>query len=606
MLKWIRWPGFIAFVAILALLFAFTYFFTGLFIKNAIEEYGSDALGAQVNVDSVNLTLDPLGFRIGRVQVTNPEEPMTNAVEIKGAAFEVDFWRLFMGQFIVNELSVETLQFNTARKSSGAIAKKVKPKDEKPGKMAEVLETAKDELPSADEIMSRETLLTDVKSAELQTLYEQKTKELDAMKAGLMSSQQLKDYQDEIKTLTSEDLKSLEDFNQRKKRLSEINDELKKEKQKITELKTAYSTAYKELNQKLSEVKDAPSQDLKNLKNKYSLDAGGAANLTQLLFGGQTGEWTKQALYWYEKAQPYLASAESTKPEEKKIPRAEGRFVHFGGVEMLPEFLLREARIDVLLAAGHLDANVTNITHQPEVLGKPVRLLVSGTELQGYDSITLNAEFNHIDPKNSFDRADLKIKAMEFKDFTVSGSSEFPLKLATAKTDINSQIVVRKGAMDLAVQALFADAQFKSGAKSGVAKQVGELLEDIHHFEINFAARGKLNDLDTSLNTSLEKQLKAALEAKVDAKKAQLEAELKAKLQARVTEKAGSYGKELEALLSSEGDMEAKQQQLEAMAKAKLSSWEEQQKKELEAKKAAEKKKAEDKVRDALKDKFKF
>lgn len=605
MMKWIRWPGFIAFVAVLGLLFAFSYFFTGLFIKNAIEEYGSEALGAKVDVESVRLTLEPLGFRIGRVQATNPDAPMTNAVEIKGAAFDVDFWRLFMGQVIVNRLSIETMQFNTPRTTSGEIAKKEK-SGGKPGKMDEVMSTASEQLPSTDEMLARETLLTDVKSAELSALYEQKTKELDAMKADLASPKELKAWQDEITKLTSGDLKSLDDFNQRKKRLAEINDELKKEKQKISALKTAYSTAYKELNEKMKEVKDAPSQDLKNLKSKYSLDAGGAANLTQLLLGGQTGEWTRQALYWYEKAQPYLASREGVEEEKAQVARTKGRFVHFGGVEILPEFLLREARIDVLLAAGHLDANLTNVTHQPEILRKPARLEVSGTELQGFESITLNAEFNYIDPKKSINSADLIIKAMALNDFTVSASESFPLKLKKANTNMTIKTEISNGVLDLSGKAVFKDAQFKSSATSGTAKQVGELLELIQEFDIRFSAKGKLDDLSTSLDTSLDEQLKAAVDDKIDAKKEELEAELKAKLEAKIADKAGSYGKEVEQLLSGEDDLDARQKQIENMAKAKLSSWEDQKKKELEAKKAAEKEKAKSKAKDALKDKLSF
>ena len=68
MLKWIRWPGLIAFVVLFGSLFVFAYFFAGVFIKNAIEDYGSEALGAQVNVDYVKLSVDPLGFRVGRIQ----------------------------------------------------------------------------------------------------------------------------------------------------------------------------------------------------------------------------------------------------------------------------------------------------------------------------------------------------------------------------------------------------------------------------------------------------------------------------------------------------------------------------------------------------------
>jgi uncharacterized protein (TIGR03545 family) len=227
---------------------------------------------------------------------------------------------------------------------------------------------------------------------------------------------------------------------------------------------------------------------------------------------------------------------------------------------------------------------------------------VRGTQLEGYDSITLNAEFNHIDPKNSFDRADLQIKSMAFNHFTLSGNDSFPLKLAQANTDITASAVVRKGALDFSLVALFQEAQFKSGAKSGAAKHLGEMLESIHQFDIKASAKGKLNNMSTSFSTSLERQLKQAMDDKIDKKKAELEAELRARLEAKVAEKTGKYGKDIEQLLSGQADMDEKLKQLETMGRAKLTTWEEQQKQELEAKKEAEKQKAQEKAKDAVQD----
>jgi len=590
MFKWIRWPGLLAFVLLFGSLFIFAYFFANVFVKNAIEEYGSDALGAQVNVDSVRLTVDPLGFRINRLQATNPDAPMTNAVEIKSMAFEIAFWKLFMGQFIINELSVDQIEFNTARKTSGALPKKPKEKDTEPG----IFEQAVEVLPSADEMLAKEQLLTEIRSEELKVLYAERTKLIDEMTAGLADSKKLEGYQKEIKSLTSDKLKSLEDFQQRKKRLSEINAEIKNEKEKIIAAKNAYSSAYKDLSAKLKEVKDAPSQDLKNLKAKYSLDGDGAANVSKLLFGDQAGEWTTQALYWYEKAKPYMETTEEEKEAEKKIARQEGRFVHFGGIEALPEFLLREARLDILLPAGHLDGKLTNVTHQPEILRKPAILKINGNELKGIESVNFTAEFNHIDPANSSDSAELKINAMEINDFSISSDKSFGLTMVKAKTDIVSRAVIKNSTLDLLVDVAFNDVKFESDADSGVAKHVGEILETIQQFTVTAKADGNFDKLRTSFDSSLDEQMKDAFNAKIDAKKAELEAELRKKLQDKLAENTGEYGDDIQALLKGGDSMDAKIKELEAMANAKLASWEDEQK-------AKAKKEAKDKVKDQLK-----
>jgi len=613
MFKWIRWPGLIAFVVIVGGFTVLMMLFASTFLKGTVEHFGSKALGAKLELSSVNLSVDPLGFRIGRIQATNPDAPMTNAVEIEGVAFEVAFWNLWMGQFVINELSVDGMQFNTPREYSGALPKKTKAEIAKEAEPT-IVDDVAEELPSADELLARESLLTEQRSEELQMLYEERTTQIDTLSGSLMTSEQLQAYKDEVKTLTSSKLKSLDDFQQRRKRLSEINTKLKNEKNKVVAIKDAYRSAYKDLNEKLKELKAAPSEDLKNLKSKYRLDGAGVTNLSYLLFGPQASQWTSQTLKWYEKAKPYLASGEEE--EKPKVIRKKGRYVYFGGIEAIPEFLLREARIDVQLAAGHLDGKLVDLTHQPEILGRPSILTVNGNELVGYDAINFSAEFNHVDPENSFDKATLNITEMQVKDFSVSDDSSFALKLASAQTNVMGTALVKNKVLDLDMDSYFTQVQFESEASSGAAKQVGELLEDIHQFTIDIKADGKIKDLDTSIDSSLDKELKLALDRKIDSKQAELEAELKAKLDEKIDEKAGKYSEDLKALLKGGDSFDAKQKELESLAKSKLSSWKDQQKAELDAKKAEEKAKlkakkkakeeaAKKKAKDALKEKLK-
>ncbi len=612
MLKWIRWPGFLAFIAIVGGFSVLMVFFAGMLIKSAIEEYGSEGLGAQINVDYVRLSLSPLGFNVGRVQVTNPDAPMTNAAEIKAIAFEVEFWSLWMGQFVIDEMSVDGVRFNTPRSTSGALVKKAK--EEEKNSEPSVLDEAVEELPSTDEMLAREPLQTDIVSEQLQVLYDERKAKIDELTQGLMSEEKLKAYQEEIEELSSGKLKSLEDFKQRKERLSQINKELKQEKEKISQAKEAYSSSYKELNAKLKELKGAPSQDLKDLKSKYRLDGAGATNLSRLLFGEQAAQWTTTTLSWYEKAKPYL---EATKGDEKvKVVRKKGRYIHYGGVEALPEFLLREARIDVLLEAGHLDGKLTDLTHQPEVLRRPAKLVVNGNELTGYESIHIQGEFNHVDPENSFDVVDFQVKKMEVSDFNVSKDNDFALKLAKANANITGKGIVKNQKLDLKVDTKFSEAYFESSAKSGFARQVGELMEEIRQFTIDVEAKGNLKDLDTSIDSSLDKQLKIAFDNKIDAKQAEIEAELKAKLAKKLDDKAGKYSGDIQEMLKGGKALDAKKDEIENLANTKLTTWKEQQEAELakkkaeekaklEAKKKAEKERAKKKAQEAAKEKLK-
>jgi len=59
-MKMIRWWGLAAFFGLILILALAWYFLAPVIIKNSIENLGSEALGAKVEIESVDLTLFPL------------------------------------------------------------------------------------------------------------------------------------------------------------------------------------------------------------------------------------------------------------------------------------------------------------------------------------------------------------------------------------------------------------------------------------------------------------------------------------------------------------------------------------------------------------------
>ena len=82
MKKWIRWQGIIIFVGVVAVIVIFVFIFAGSLVGKAVEKAGTRAVGARVDVADADVSLFPAGLVLEGVQVTNPDAPMTNAVEI--------------------------------------------------------------------------------------------------------------------------------------------------------------------------------------------------------------------------------------------------------------------------------------------------------------------------------------------------------------------------------------------------------------------------------------------------------------------------------------------------------------------------------------------
>ncbi|MCH7616157.1 MAG: AsmA family protein [Nitrospinae bacterium] len=117
----IRWWGLGIFVVLVAAIGLLWLLVVDGLVKAKIEEEGTAAVGAKVELDAADLTLFPTGLTLTRLQVTNPDEPMTNLVEIARLTMNLDGLQLLGRKVIIDEMQVDGVQFGTARATSGAI-----------------------------------------------------------------------------------------------------------------------------------------------------------------------------------------------------------------------------------------------------------------------------------------------------------------------------------------------------------------------------------------------------------------------------------------------------------------------------------------------------
>lgn len=186
MKKIFRWQGIVAFAVLLAVFVVLWISLVDIFAEQGIEKGGTAIVGAKVELDKADVTLSPLGLTLTGLQITNPEEPMTNAVEAGRIAFTMDGLNALRRKVIVEEMSLERVRLNTPRKTSGAIEKK-EPGEEKEGKEIPILSM---EIPDVDEILEKEKndLLTlrqiehiRTDSEAMKTKWEKKIEELSNM-----------------------------------------------------------------------------------------------------------------------------------------------------------------------------------------------------------------------------------------------------------------------------------------------------------------------------------------------------------------------------------------------------------------------------------------
>ncbi len=120
MVKWIRWWRLGALVVVAAILGCVWIFFIDGWVKRLIEEAGTEAVGAKVELEAADLSLFPAGLTLARLQVTDPKKPMTNAIEIAHVTMGFDGLNLLRRKVIIEEMVLERVRVGTPRAKSGA------------------------------------------------------------------------------------------------------------------------------------------------------------------------------------------------------------------------------------------------------------------------------------------------------------------------------------------------------------------------------------------------------------------------------------------------------------------------------------------------------
>lgn len=610
-MSWIRWQGLLGFAVIVAIFIALGYLITGPYLKYAIEDYGTEAVGAKVELQSARLSLEPFGFQLKNFQMTNANKPMTNLMEFKRAEASVDFIKLLMGQVVINELALEGMQFNTPREKSGAIKKtSSEPGEENTGEQGGMA-GVKASIPSVDEIMAREPLLTLQRKAELEQAYKEEKAKLDSVIDALPEKDAIKNYRQRIDQLTKDDIKSLEDALARKKELDQLKKDIKNDKEAIKAASKQVKTSKDRLQNQTALLKQAPKQDLETIKSKYQLSGEGASNITRLLFGDQAGDWADMALQGYKQIEPYMGESESSaKSDAEKLGeknlRAEGRYIHFPTNDPIPDFLLRKARLEIILntesVKGALKGELRDLATQPEIIQRPARLELSGEGLKGLDRVEINGVFNHIDAANPVDTVGFKIQGIALKEKSLGGNDKLELSLAKSNLNILGQVKIEQGQIQGQVDSRFTNAQFIGQGKDNWAKELVALLKKIENFTIQTHLSGKLKDFDVDVNSDLDNQLKAAMKTRITDKKSELETRLMARLNEELAGTLKTSDTELGSLDSQQQQLSGDISQLDDMLKAQVKSFEDAQKKKIEEKKQEEV----DKLKENLKEKLDF
>ena len=624
--QWIRWKGVIPFVLITTAVVLFFLLVVDSLAKGLIESTGSNMVGAKVETKNVELHLSPLGITVDGLQVTNPEHPMSNIVEIKRIRFDLAGDKLLQGKVIIEQMDLDQVRFDTPRTNSGAISKpQSHPEDavktgsqaqlnSPPGPVANKDSSSRTEteekdkgmsmpsldLPNVTDILAREPLDTQRQADALTISISKTEQDWKQLQQSLPDQARRDSYQQRISALAKTRQDNIRQVAVALKELDAIQKELKADIGQINTARKQVQNGLAKLDTDYKALLKAPAADKQRLLKKYSPDAHGVGNLSGLLFGNQAGDYVHQGLYWYQKLAPMLTG--DAEDEEPEAERQKGQDIRFREYQPSPDFLIRRIHSSILTEKGVFEGQIQDVTHQPEILRKPVSFEFSGQQMSGMESLHIHGKLDHINRQKSLDQINMDIKAYKVSRHSLSSDPNLQLLITAARSNTRMQATSRNGQLNGQMNIHMDQIQYDNRAGSDEFQQVlVSAFNSVEDFNIDARLSGSLKKpgltIHSDLDKRLNKQISVAFDRRINNYKQELNNRLQQLTDAQITPVRKSM-----ASLRNEVDNEMKateskyQQQTESI---------EQQKRRYQARIDAEKHKAERAARQQLENKAK-
>jgi uncharacterized protein (TIGR03545 family) len=518
MKKWLRWQGLIVFGVVSCIIFIFCIFLVDSIVKRYIEKAGTLVVGAKVELADADMRLFPPGLTLTNLQVTNPDSPMSNAVEAGRIDFSPDVLNLLKRKIIIDTMAIEGVRFNTSRSASGAVVSQKQekaPSGTQPDSPSAAPGLPSIQVPDIKDILDREKLESLDQAQKLQ-------KEIDAARvvwqnrlADAPDQKTFEQYQARAEKL-QKDAKGLSGALTIAQDLKKLQNDVSKDLEELSALQMDFKQDTSTLKKKLDQLKSAPQQDIDRILNTYNLSANGLGNFSQLLFGDKITGRVQKAIFWYGKLKPFL---EKAGPSDKKgvevaPDRSQGVNVRFKEEDPLPDLLAKLVHVSMIIPAGNMEGKIQQLTSDQQLLGMPLEFNFSGDSLEGIQSIIIKGTLDHIHPNNSRDRVTVAVKQYRIKDLNLSESEDLPIVLKNGLAHLNLFASLQEDMLDVDVKLILDAVALESGKEvdgNQFQQALHNALADVSSFSINAEVSGPLDNYNVKITSDLDRVLRNAI-----------------------------------------------------------------------------------------------
>ena len=319
----IRWNAIIPFLVFIVLIGLYFTFLFDLHVRIASEWAAYKALGVEVNIDNFKSSFIHGKASIDRIQITDSKEPEYNSIEFSNIKFDINMDALLKLKTVIEEITVDGVQFKSKRSSPGKVA----PPTEKPNEPSftqQLKEKALGKLQAEDnllgdiatflktgnfdgQIKNLESKLESKKMLdELNKKWITKKTEWDAKIKNLPTQQELDSYKIRFEKIKYKDFKSPSELQASLSDLDSLIKEVDAKNRQVQDIKNSLDADMKALNQDKTQLEDQIRKDTETFKSHLKIPKIDAAGFTKSLFLGYLTPYTEKLDRYKLMAQKYI------------------------------------------------------------------------------------------------------------------------------------------------------------------------------------------------------------------------------------------------------------------------------------------------------------
>ncbi|MES2801664.1 MAG: TIGR03545 family protein [Bdellovibrionota bacterium] len=652
----IRWSAIIPFVIVMALGAAYFKLFFDSHMKAGLEWAGYKALGTEVNIGNFETSFIKGNVAITGLEITSAEQPDFNSIELGSIRFDVNWDALLRLKFVVEEMSVENVQFMSKRKYRGKVAPPPPPSEDKPGLASQVKDKAIgkiDEkgkgnllgdlsafLQTGDykaQLANIESQLLSKKMAnDLKAKWATKQTDWDAKLKALPKESDFKSYKVKFDGIKVKDFKTPQELDASVKQFNALKSEVDAKLKLVNDTKNEFNADLVQIKKDYQGLDEQIKADVASIKDRLKIPKIDSKQIAKSIFMDYLTPYLRKLDKVNELAEKYLPpkyskmvnenldsktilAGKKKKPVEKAEddtiqphPRAEGVTYEFPVKSGYPLFWIQNIKVSSKSNAqvdyGDISGVIQNIVSNQRQIGKQTEMHIAGDfKSKNIQGLKVDAYLNN-----------LKDEPAAGMDFAIAS---YPLQAIELMKNTDGQIAMQQSSINIAAHAatvgfktynvgltnVFNNVQFNLAAKEKVVEEIlKNAFSQLTSFDLKAEVKGELSSLDVDVSSSLGDKLQDALSASIKLKVDELNKEIKLKIDNEIGKVKGEIEKQIGTLtkgyLGNANDTQAKLDAQKNIADEKIAA----AKKDLENKAKSQLQDKGKKALDDLKKKMKF